>query len=100
MMHPLSAQEMLSIWERGLHKHPVERALTMLNVALPAISLDALLTLSIGQRDSYLLALHEATFGPRLDSFAECPACQERLEFPLNVADIRSTPEPGDVEGS
>lgn len=89
---PLSAQEMLVIWERGLHQHPVERALTMLSVALPEFAPDALLALTIGQRDAYLLTLHETTFGARLESVVECPACQERLEFTLNVADIRVAP--------
>jgi T4 bacteriophage base plate protein len=93
MVRPLSAQEMLIIWERGLHQHPVERALTTLNVAMPALAPDALLALSIGQRDACLLTLHEATFGVRLESFVECPACQERLEFTLNVTDIRVTDE-------
>lgn len=93
MIRPLSAQKMLVIWERGLYQHPVERALTMLNVAMPEFAPDVLLALCIGQRDAYLLTLHEATFGSRLESFAECPACQERLEFTLNVADIRATDE-------
>ncbi len=93
MPRPLSAQEMLVIWERGLHQHPVERALTMLSVALPEFALDALLALTIGRRDAYLLTLHEITFGARLESVVECPACQERLEFTLNVADIRTAPE-------
>lgn len=89
MLRPLSAQEVLVIWERGLHQHPVERALTMLNVMMPGFAPEALLALSIGQRDARLLALHEATFGGRLESVVECPACLERLEFTLNVADIR-----------
>lgn len=93
MLHSLSAQEMLVIWERGLHQHPVERALTMLSVALPEFPPDALLALTIGRRDAYLLTLHEITFGTRLESVVACPACQERLEFTLNVADIRATPE-------
>jgi hypothetical protein len=93
MPRPLSAQEMLVIWERGLHQHPVERALTMLSVALPEFAPDALLALTIGRRDAYLLTLHEITFGARLESVVECPACQERLEFTLNVADIRAAPE-------
>ncbi len=91
MPRPLSAQEMLVIWERGLYQHPVERALTMLSVALPEFASDALLALTIGQRDAYLLTLHEITFGTRLESVVECLACQERLEFTLNVADIRVT---------
>lgn len=93
MMYPLAAQEILYIWEQGLHQHPVERALTILRVALPTVVSEELLMLSIGQRDTYLLALREATFGPELAGFAECPACRERLEFPLDMADIPPLPD-------
>lgn len=97
MLRPLSAQEMLVIWERGLHQHPVERALTMLSVALPELAPDVLLALSIGQRDDCLLTLQEITFGARLESFVECPACQQRLEFTLTVSDIRVASEGRDA---
>jgi hypothetical protein len=99
MPRPLSEQEILVIWERGLHQHPVERALTMLNVAMPEVAPAALLALSIGQRDARLLALREATFGARLESVVECLACRERLEFTLNVADIRVAGEGRDTAG-
>jgi len=62
-------------------------------MALPEVPRDELLALSVGQRDARLLSIREATFGSRLDGFAECPACQERLEFAFNVSDIRVLPE-------
>ena len=89
MMRGLSAQELLLIWELALRQHPIDRALTMLAVAMPEVPRDELLALSIGQRDARLLTVREATFGSRLAGFAECPACQERLEFVFDVADIR-----------
>ncbi len=45
--------------------------------------------MTIGQRDAYLLTLRELTFGSKMESYAECPKCGERLEFTLNVSDIR-----------
>jgi hypothetical protein len=48
-----------------------------------------LAALSIGRRDACLLTLRELTFGPRLDGFAECQQCRERLEFTVDVADLR-----------
>src|SRR6266566_2064630 len=92
-MRGLSAQELLYTWEVALRAHSVERAITILEMALPEVPRDELLALSVGQRDARLLSIREATFGSRLDGFAECPACQERLEFAFNVSDIRVLPE-------
>lgn len=90
-MHGLSAHELLYIWEVGWPQHPVDRALTILAVAFPEASREELVNLSIGQRDTCLLAVRERTFGSQLVSFAECTVCQERLEFTLDVADISDT---------
>jgi hypothetical protein len=89
-MQVLSGQEILSIWELGLAQHPLDRALTMLRVALPEWSWDELVTLSIGQRDDLLFTLREHTFGSRLMGLAVCPGCQDRLEFALDIADIHT----------
>jgi hypothetical protein len=48
-----------------------------------------LLALSIGQRDTYLLTLREATFGSQCTAFAQCEQCQERLEFTFDTTDVR-----------
>lgn len=96
-MRGLSAQELLRTWEVALRQHPVDRALTILALALPEVPRDELLALSIGQRDARLLTVRERTFGSQLAAFTECSACQERLEFKFDVTDIRVTAE---VEGS
>ncbi|MFZ3168358.1 MAG: hypothetical protein WA130_12135 [Candidatus Methanoperedens sp.] len=88
-MHPLSAQDILQVWELGQRQHPVGRALTMLAAACPDMMRDKLACLSIGQRDACLLTLREQTFGAKLNGFAECTQCKERTEFTMNVADIR-----------
>lgn len=44
--------------------------------------------LSVGQRDALLYALRDLMVGPRLEVFAECPACRAPLEFSLETADI------------
>jgi hypothetical protein len=51
---------------------------------------EELVELSIGQRNALLITLWELTFGPDLDGYGECPQCGERLEFRLNVADLRA----------
>jgi T4 bacteriophage base plate protein len=88
-MRSLSAQNIIQIWEIGNLQHPIDRALTLLAFACPDKSADDLAALSIGQRDTYLLKLRELTLGSQMESYAECPKCAERLEFTINVADIR-----------
>ena len=43
----------------------------------------------LGQRNSLLLQLREQTFGNEMSSMAECPACQEKLEFTLSARQLR-----------
>jgi len=88
-MRPLTAQQIIRTWEIGQRQHPLDRALTMLSVACPDQSPEAIAALSVGQRDAYLLTLRELTLGAQLNSFAECPHCGERLETTLNVEDLR-----------
>lgn len=88
-MRPLSAQQIVRIWEIGQSQHPLDRALTLLTFACPDHSPGDLATLSIGQRDGYLLRLRELTFGHKLSSFATCPHCGEKLESTIQVADFR-----------
>jgi hypothetical protein len=88
-MRPLSTAELLSVWERGQARPPVERALALLAAACPEETPDELARLSIGRRDALLMTLREWTFGPRLVSLATCPDCGERLELDMAVADLR-----------
>jgi hypothetical protein len=53
---------------------------------------EQLARLPVGQRDEQLLMLREQTFGPRLASYAECPQCEERLEFEIEASQIRQPP--------
>jgi hypothetical protein len=88
-MRPLLAPEILKIWEQGQGKAPYQKAMLILSAACSDETLEALEKLSIGGRDARLLTLREWSFGPELASITACPACGERLEFSLNVADIR-----------
>lgn len=90
-MRPLSAHDLLRVWEVGEDQHPLDRALTVLAAACPELTWDELAKLSIGQRDARLLALRERTYGPMLESFVECPQCSESLEFKVMAADLRAT---------
>lgn len=97
-MRPLSARDILSVWERGESRPPVERALMILAAACAGRAWEELAALSIGERDALLLAAREQTFGPTLSSYADCPRCAERLEFRLAIADILVGSEASDLK--
>lgn len=104
-MRPLSAQQVVAVWERGLAEPPPERALTLLAAAFPDAGPAALAALPLGERDRRLLRLRAALFGPTLHAVAACPACADPLEFALPADGLLALPSdvPGplslDVEG-
>lgn len=89
-MRALLAQEMLDVWEQGFTQPLVARALTLLAAASPEMSRDALMQLSLGERNARLLTLREWAFGSRITGMAACPACGEKLELEFSTADIRA----------
>jgi len=95
-MRPLFAPDILRVWEQGQAEHPLDRALTLLHAAFPDTPRDELAQLTIGQRDAYLLKLRELTFGSKLNCFAECPGCKERLEFVITASEILLLSETGE----
>jgi hypothetical protein len=88
-MRPLTAHDVLAIWEVGQGQSPPERALTILAAAFPGATRDQLADLPVGRRDAGLLGVREWLFGPLLHGFVECTRCRERLEFALDVAALR-----------
>jgi hypothetical protein len=99
-MRPLSAHDLLAIWEVGEGQSLPERALRLLATACPELTWDDLAALAVGRRDGWLLTLRELTSGPNLDGFVECPRCAEELEFTVTVADLRAQPVPGAHEAT
>lgn len=81
----LSAAALLTVWEGGAARHPLDRALTLLQVVYPEESLEALASLSIGQRDRRLWAVRRASFGAQLEAMTLCPRCGEALECTLDA---------------
>jgi hypothetical protein len=98
-MRIVSAADLVSAWERTLGRSPVDQALVLLSLASPECSMEAIAELSVGERDTRLLALREQLFGRQLSSVTVCPRCRQRLELAFDVADIRQPP-PAQVPGS
>src|SRR5574341_1334174 len=89
-MAPLSAQDILRIWEAGIALEPVGRALAILAGAFPGTPREALAALPVGRRDARLLEIREETFGPTLEGVSSCPRCAGRVEFRLEIADLHA----------
>jgi hypothetical protein len=87
-MRTLSASELLDVWEKGQSQHPLDRAITLLEKVCPEKSREELIRLNLGQRDALLFNLRKLFFGPRLDTYSECPICRTGLEISLNIEDI------------
>jgi hypothetical protein len=89
-MQSLSAADILYLWERGASRHPIDRALLVLSHALPEPDINYLAALPLGKRDLYLLEVRQQCFGDLLEAYTECPQCQERLEFSLSCAALKT----------
>lgn len=92
MMRALSAAELLTAWEEGRGRPPVDQALILLRLALPEVPLPRLKRLGFGQRDSLLLRLRESIFGPQVVGLFRCSGCRESVELDFRVADIQTSP--------
>ena len=93
-MGALSASEIVSVWERGYGRHPVERALVLLAAACPGVDAEELATFAIGRRNGCLLRLRERIFGATATGSARCPRCSEALEFTIRTADLTGKDPP------
>ncbi|MDQ3806328.1 MAG: phage baseplate protein, partial [Acidobacteriota bacterium] len=89
-MRPLSAAELLNVWERGAAQQPAQRALALLAASCSDTAPEELAGLSVGVRDARLLRLREWTFGTQLSCVAACPGCDQRLELDLAAGDLRA----------
>jgi hypothetical protein len=84
-LKPLTATELLQVWETGLNRPLLEKSLRLLDIACSRPGLDAVSTLSIGERDARLLQLREWMFGPRLFNTAHCPKCTAAVEWETDL---------------
>jgi hypothetical protein len=87
-MQPLSASELISVWEQNQGLNPIRQGLALLSAACPEMSLEQLTSLTIGQRNNLLLQLRSRTFGTDLPGTVTCPNCGVDLEFQIKVSDI------------
>ncbi|HEY8021754.1 MAG TPA: phage baseplate protein [Thermoanaerobaculia bacterium] len=84
-MRTLTTRRALEAWERGQRADPQGRALALLAAVLPDVAPERLTHLPLGQRDALLIRLRECTFGSQAKIFVQCPRCDARLEYPLDL---------------
>jgi hypothetical protein len=98
-MRALTGDLLLTAWDRCASEHELNRALTMLSIALPESDREQLAELPIGERNVLLLRLHAMSFGPQLRGFAACVRCGARLEFALSADTLAAHLEAQRLQG-
>lgn len=83
-MRSLSDADLLHLWEGGLRRHPLDRALLALGAAFPETPYGHLADWPLGRRNRALVELRCNCFGPKLQGWTACPSCREKLEFELD----------------
>ena len=97
-MAGLAADDLLRLWEAGAAQHPLDRALTMLAAAMPAVTRGEFAQLPIGQRDARLLTVYARTFGEQIACRGRCPQCGQAVEFTLQARDLLAAAGAGEWE--
>ena len=95
-MRPVSASELLTIWENGAGQSLLNRHLSLLATAC-SIPFSEAAQFSIGERDLRLLLLREWHFGHQLINVATCPKCNQKVEWEMTTHQLHlqeSRPEP------
>lgn len=87
-MRALTASEIIQLWETAYRFHPIDRALSILQMVMPEHDRGELAALPLGQRDALLLALRQAKFGDALPGKSHCPQCAEAVEFELSCTTL------------
>jgi hypothetical protein len=86
----LSAESRIEVWESTAGAHPIDQAIAILRAALPGWGAEELAHLPLGERDTLLLAIRQATIGDRLDTVYSCPSCSETLELEVSCSTLLS----------
>ncbi|MDP5220833.1 hypothetical protein Q5Y75_26965 [Ruegeria sp. 2205SS24-7] len=87
-MTTFSASKLLELWEAGVSRHPIDRALAMLSLADVA---GPLAEMPLGQRNWHLMQLRRARFGDHLSLWLDCSACGDRMSMEFGVSDLPDT---------
>jgi hypothetical protein len=94
---PLSASELLTVWEDGLDQPLLEKTMRLLGKACSVADYYDIGLLSIGERDARLLQLREWMFGYRLMNMTHCPKCKEAVEWEATTENLHLQQLPAEL---
>lgn len=80
---------LLEIWERGAAEHPLDRALTLIDLDQSTRPRSELATLPLAERDRRLFAVAKELLGPRIVVVCTCPFCDEETELSFTAEQIQ-----------
>jgi hypothetical protein len=83
-MRSLSDSDLLHLWEGGLRRHPLDRALLALGAAFPETPYERIADWPLGRRNKALVDLRCGCFGQSLQGWIACARCGEKLEFEMD----------------
>jgi hypothetical protein len=84
----MDAQTLITCWEHGRRRHPLDRALLLYAAAAPHEDPASLADRPLGARNAALLRLRQSLFGDAMKSCVACPDCGENLEFTLSATSL------------
>jgi len=87
-MQVLGETEILALWERGLTRHSIDRALLLCAWARPDLPSSSFPDLPLGTINRALLRLRETCFGPRIIACIDCEHCGTRMEIVLDTGQL------------
>jgi hypothetical protein len=87
-MQPLSAVELLAVWEENWRQPPLWQGLALLNAAYPDESRATLMEMPVGRFNQRLLTLYGWCFGPSFTAVTTCAACSELVEVTLDALSL------------
>ena len=91
--------EILALWERGLARHPIDRALLLCTWARPDLPPSRFPDLPLGTINRALLRLRETCFGPRISAWVDCEHCGERMEITFDTGQLLAGVNEDDTSG-
>lgn len=87
-MIPLASDRLVAIWEQGVRRHPIDRALLLFALAEPDTPVSQLADLPLSRRNAALMGLYQESFGAQLAAWVDCEACGERMEFATDTTGL------------
>jgi hypothetical protein len=97
-MHSIAASDLITLWERGLNRHALDRCALLYACARPDAPAYAIPDLRLGEINARLLELRASWFGSRIEAHVDCRHCGERLGLTLAVQDLLRPAQPGEPE--